>query len=262
MNSSRNAATPIPGKAGSRRPDSGQVRRTRWLVPVGLILLSLIPVIAGGVRLTELTGGADITPRNERFFSSPVPVAIHILSVTVYSFLGAFQFVPSLRKGRRSWHKAAGRILIPAGLLVACSGLWMALFYSLPPSDGVLLLILRLVFGTAMLVSLVLGVLAIRRRDFAKHGAWMTRAYAIAVAAGTQALILIVPELLATPPDVTTRAVLMGAAWMINLAVAEYAIRRRVQPFAPAKGKPAAPGAPRSAGMPAEVPLPVQNGRD
>lgn len=78
-----------------------------------------------------------------------------------------------------------------------------------------------------MLMSLIFGVLAIGRRDFGKHGAWMTRAYAIGVAAGTQALILIVPELLSAPPDVTTRAVLMGAAWLINLAVAEYVIRRR-----------------------------------
>jgi hypothetical protein len=43
----------------------------------------------------------------------------------------------------------------------------------------------------------------------------------------TQAMILIVPELLSSPPDVTTRALLMGAAWVINLVVAEYFIRRR-----------------------------------
>lgn len=103
----------------------------------------------------------------------------------------------------------------------------MAVFHVLPPSDGQLLLILRLVFGTGMAASLVLGILAVARHDFTRHGAWMTRAYAIGLGAGTQALILIVPELLMTPPDVTTRAVLMGAAWTVNLAVAEYLIRRR-----------------------------------
>ena len=231
MNVTGNAAEASPGHAGSRQPAARRAPRSRWIVPAALILLTLIPVIAGGARLTELAGGADITPRNERFFNSPIPVVTHIVSVTIYSVLGAFQFVPSLSKDRRSWHRAAGRILIPAGLLVALSGLWMALFYALPPSDGFILLALRLVFGTAMLASLVLGILAIRRRDFARHGAWMTRAYAIGVAAGTQALILIVPELVSRPPDVPTRAALMGAAWVINLAVAEYAIHRRARPL-------------------------------
>ncbi|WP_426226664.1 DUF2306 domain-containing protein [Pseudarthrobacter sp. DSP2-3-2b1] len=210
------------------KPQTNAARRRRpWLVPAGLILLSLIPVIAGAARLTELTGGAAVTERNARFFDSPAPVVIHIVSVTVYSLLGAFQFHPGLRRGRPSWHRIAGRILLPAGMLTALSGLWMAVFYRLPASDGQLLLILRLIFGLAMALSLVLGVLAIVRRDFARHGAWMSRAYAIALGAGTQALILIVPELLLSPPDVTGRAILMGAAWVINLAVAEYFIRRR-----------------------------------
>ncbi|MFE4541526.1 DUF2306 domain-containing protein [Arthrobacter sp. NPDC056727] len=227
MNATRAASAHLPGQTGNARSGSRRRRRYGWLVPAGLILLTLIPVLAGAARLTELTGGATITPRNERFFTSPVPVITHTVSATVYALLGAFQFSPSLRLGRRSWHRAAGRVLLPAGFLVALSGLWMALFYKLPASDGLLLLILRLLFGSAMLVSLILGVLAIGRRDFVKHGAWMTRAYAIGIAAGTQAMILIIPELLTGPPDVTTRALLMGAAWMINLAVAEYVIRRR-----------------------------------
>jgi cytochrome bd-type quinol oxidase subunit 2 len=213
--------------APARVPAVARRRRPEWLVPAGLIFLSLIPVLAGAARLTELTGGAEVTERNARFFDSPAPVLIHIVSVTVYSLLGAFQFVPSLRQRRRRWHSIAGRILLPAGLLAALSGLWMAAFYTLPPSDGQLLLVLRLVFGSAMAVSLILGLRAVLRRNFVAHGAWMSRAYAIGVGAGTQALILIVPELLSSPPDMTTRALLMGAAWVINLAVAEYFIRRR-----------------------------------
>jgi hypothetical protein len=221
VNVTRQIAPHQPQIKASRR------RRPSWLVPAGLILLSLIPVIAGAARLTELSVGAAVTERNARFVDSPVPVVIHIVSVTIYSLLGAFQFVPSLRRGSRSWHRAAGVILLPAGLLTALSGLWMAVFYELPPSDGQLLLILRLIVGSAMAVSLILAVMAIVRRDFIQHGAWMTRAYAIALGAGTQSVILRVPALLSCPPDATTRAVLMGAAWVINLAVAEYRIRRR-----------------------------------
>lgn len=213
------------------------VRRShaQWPVPAGLIVLSLIPVIFGTLRLAQLTGGAEVTPDNARFFDSPLPVLIHIPAAIVYSLLGAFQFVPALRRGRRgrfSWHRLAGRILVPAGLLVALSGLWMAVFYDLPEGDGPALLILRLVFGSAMAVSIVLGMLAVLRRDFVRHGAWMARGYAIGIAAGTQALVSIPWLLLIGPPDEPTRAGLLGSAWVINLAVAEYFIRRRSQRLA------------------------------
>jgi hypothetical protein len=219
-------SAPTAASHGTRRS------RARWPVPAALIFLSLIPVIFGTVRLTELTGGAAITPDNERFFVSPVPVLIHIPSVIVYCLLGAFQFVPSLRRGkrgRRGWHRIAGRILVPAGLLAALSGLWMSVFYSLPESDGDILLVLRLVFGSAMVVSIVLGLLAVLRRDFVRHSAWMARGYAIGIAAGTQALVQIPWILLIGPTEQLTKAVFMGASWVINLAVAEYFIHRRSQ---------------------------------
>ena len=213
-------------------PISVRRPRAQWPVPVALILVSLIPVIFGTLRLAQLTGGAEVTPENARFFDSPLPVLVHIPAVTVFSLVGAFQFVPSLRRGSRgkvAWHRLAGRVLVPAGLLAALSGLWMAVFYDLPEGDGEVLLVLRLVFGSAMVVSIVLGMLAVLRRDFVRHSAWMTRGYAIGIAAGTQALVSIPWILLVGQPDELTRAVLMGSAWLINLAVAESFIRRRLK---------------------------------
>lgn len=212
-------------------------RRPGWLVPASLIFVSIIPAIFGTLRVVELTGGAPVTPSNARFLAAPLPVLVHIPAAIVYSLLGAFQFVPGLRRGRggrTAWHWAAGAVLAPAGMLVALSGLWMALFYDLPQGDGPALLILRLFFGTAMLAGIVLGVVALGRGEFSKHGAWMTRAYAIGIAAGTQALVSIPWMLLAGQPGETERAVLMGAGWVINVAVAEYAIRRRMPRRAPA----------------------------
>ncbi|WP_104165161.1 DUF2306 domain-containing protein [Arthrobacter sp. SX1312] len=214
-------------------------RRRAWLVPAGLILLGLIPVLAGAARLTELTGGAEITERNARFVEFPVPVVLHILGATLYTLLGAFQFLPSLRRGRRTWHRSAGRILFPAGLVAALTGLWLACFSALPPSDGQLLLAFRLLFGTGMVLSLLLGVRAVVRGNIRAHGAWMTRAYAIGLGAGTQALILIVPEVLDSPPGVTPRALLMGAGWTVNLLVAEVVIRRRDRQASPLRSSEA-----------------------
>lgn len=202
-----------------------------WLVPSALITLSLVPAIAGTARLAQLAGGAAVTPENARFFAAPVPVMIHIVAAVTYSMLGAFQFSRGFRRRHRPWHRAAGRIIGVCGLAVAMSGLWMAQFYPWPEGDGVLVYAERLVFGSAMLVSMVLGLYAIRSRDFASHGAWMTRAYAIGLGAGTQVLTHLPWFLLVdAKPGETPRAVMMGAGWVINVIVAEWVIRRQRPP--------------------------------
>lgn len=208
--------------------------KAEWFVPIGLILLSVVPVVAGAARIAELSSGAEITPENARFFASPLPVVVHILSVTLYSLLGALQFAPSFRRRKPKWHRMAGRILVPAGLAAALSGLWMTLFYALPESDGALLNVMRLVFGSAMLLSIILGVTAVRQRDFPRHGEWMMRGYAIGLGAGTQVLTHLPWFLFFGVPDEFTRAILMGAGWVINLTVVEWVIRkRRVQRVRP-----------------------------
>ncbi len=106
----------------------------------------------------------------------------------------------------------------------------MTLFYPRPVGDGDLLSAFRLLFGSAMIVSIVLGFTSIMRRDVPRHRAWMMRAYAIGLGAGTQALTLMVGVVIAGPPSELSRALLMGAAWVINLAVAEWAIRRHLHP--------------------------------
>jgi uncharacterized membrane protein len=198
-----------------------------WLVPAALILLSLIPLTAGAFRLAELARGAVITPANARFFAAPLPVVIHILSASLYALLGALQFVNSFRRRWPVWHRLAGRVLVVCGLLVGLSGLWMTVFYSLPASDGALLYVLRLLFGSGMVLSISLGFTAIRKGDVIGHRAWMLRGYAIGLGAGTQALTLAVGGIILGTPGQFSHALLMGAGWVINLAVAEWLIRKR-----------------------------------
>jgi uncharacterized membrane protein len=182
--------------------------------------------------------GGEVTPDDARFFAAPVPIVVHIAGASVYSVLGAFQFSRGLRRRRRGWHRKAGWLLVPSGLAVALSGLWMTLFY---PLDGELLAAFRLLFGSAMAAAIVLGVAAVRRRDFARHGAWMMRAYAIGLGAGTQVLTLGSFVLLAGEPGELGTALLMASGWVINLAVAESVIRRRPTTLRRPRTAPAAP---------------------
>lgn len=198
--------------------------RRQWPVSALLILLSATPVIAGGMRLGDLGGGGPVTPENARFFADPVPVVLHIVGAVPYCLLGALQFAPGLR--RRRWHRLSGRLLVPLGLVAALSGLWMALFYPLNEGEDVSLTLVRLVFGGVMAAAILLGFAAVRRRDFARHRAWMIRGYAIGIGAGTQVFTLLPWALVLGPPEGTVRSALMAAGWVINLAIAEWAIRR------------------------------------
>lgn len=201
------------------------VGRREWLVPAALLLLSAVPALAGSVRLTELASDPVVTAENARFVTQPLPVVVHIVCVMTYSMLGAFQFVPSLR--RRRWHRLAGRVLAPAGLGVALTGLWMTAFYDLPAHDNMVVNAARYVVGTAMAASIVLGVRAALRRDFVSHPAWMMRAYALALGAGTQALLLGPYTVIVGSMSTVAYTTGMVAAWVINVAFAEWLIRRR-----------------------------------
>lgn len=219
-----------PYKSGNPSPRETKAQKTsgtgtRWLI-AALILLSIIPLIFGALRLIQLANGAEITPANARFFASPSPVIMHILGAAVYALLGAFQFATGFRRRHPGWHRVVGRFLVICGLLVGFTGLWMTLFYSRPPSTGDLLYALRLLFGSAMALSIVLGFVAIRRRDMAGHKAWMIRGYAIGLGAGTQVLTLMIGELTMGKPDDLSHALLMGVGWVINLVIAEWIIRK------------------------------------
>ena len=135
-----------------------RTRGRSWPVPVSLVALSAIPLGAGTLRMIQLAGGPAVIPADHRFADFPLPVLVHIVGATTYALLGILQFLPRFRRRHLTWHRRAGRVLAVAGLLVAISALWMTLFYEAKPGTGDLLYALRLVFGSAMIACLVLGV--------------------------------------------------------------------------------------------------------
>lgn len=200
-------------------------RSTGW-VPFALVALVVVPAIAGSLRLVELAGGPHALPANPRITASPVPVVVHIVCAVAYAILGAFQFSAVLRRRRPGWHQKAGRLLVVLGLAVATSALWMTQFYPRQPGTGEVAYVFRLAFGSGMATSIILGFTAIRRGDVARHQAWMTRAYALALGAGTQVFTQGIGGAVFGTSELNTD-LMLGAGWGINLAVAEYVIRRR-----------------------------------
>lgn len=211
---------------GTRPAQQRLPRPEGWslLVPAALVAITLIPLVAGSLRLLEIAGGPQLLPTNPRIDASPVPLVLHVVGAAVYAVVGAFQFPARIRRRHLAWHRRAGRVLAAAALLVAGSGLWMTLFYPGAPG-GDLLWAVRLVAGSAIGAAIVLGFTAIRRRDVPAHRAWMIRAYALAVAAGTQTLTQGVGEGLFGTTELST-ALSVSAGWVVNAVVAEWIIRR------------------------------------
>ncbi len=200
-------------------------RSTGW-VPFALLTLIVIPGITGTMRLVEVFGGPHLMPANPRLTTSPLPVIVHITCGLAYAVLGAFQFSTALRRRWPAWHRRAGRVLVVLGLAVAFSAMYMTQFYARQPGTGPLSHVFRLAFASGLAACLVLGIAAIRRRDVARHRAWMARAYALALGAGTQVFTLGIGAAVFGAGELTYD-LMLGAGWGINLAVAEYVIRRQ-----------------------------------
>lgn len=202
-----------------------------WMLVASLWLLSLVPAAAGGVRLVGLARGGVVTSENMRFMVSPAPVVLHIVGATLFCVLGAFQFDSATRLRTARLHRIAGWLVVPCGMLAALTGLWMTAGYAIPVElQGELLYGVRIVAGSAMALAIVVSVRAVLRRRIAQHRAWMVRAYALGQGAGTQVLIMLPVTWIAGAPSFILRDVLMASAWVLNVVLAEWIIRRWLPP--------------------------------
>ncbi len=199
--------------------------RSSWRLATGLLLLSAIPISAGTLRILQLVGGPEITPADSRFDALPLALVLHIIGSAVFALLGILQFLPRFRSKHRTWHRRSGRVMVVTGTVVTGSALWLTLFYDPQPGSGHLLYVFRLMVVTAMTASIVLGFRAIRRRNIRAHRAWMMRAYAIGLGAGTQIFTEGFGQAL-FGEGILAGDLEKGAGWAINLLIAEWAIRR------------------------------------
>jgi hypothetical protein len=214
--------------------------RHPWKLLSSLWMLSLVPVLAGVVRLSGLAGRANggaiggangiaITPENARFMAMPLAVVLHIVCASLFCVLGALQFDSALRQRFPRLHRINGRVAAPCGIVAALTGLWMTAAYAIPAElQGPLLYSVRMAVGLAMALAVTLSVHAVLQRRIAQHKAWMVRAYALGQGAGTQVLILLPVTLLAGAPSFVFRDLLMASAWGLNMVFAEWLIRRRL----------------------------------
>lgn len=203
------------------------VRSSPWPI-AALLLLAALPLTFGVLRLLQFAGVVEVMPPISGEFRSAAPIVLHIGGAMLYAVLGAFQFSAAIRRRWPAWHRLTGRVALAGGLLVALSALWLTANYATATPGGILLAGLRVVFASGLLASLGLGLAAALQRDFRRHSEWMIRAYALALGAATQMIVLMLAQMvLGGAPGELAREFLMGFAWTLNLSVAEWVIRRR-----------------------------------
>lgn len=203
-----------------------------WLVPAGLLLLGLAPILTGTLSLLAVREGmvtGAIAPDSVNYVANPVPIGVHIVAGSLFNLLGVLQFMPAIRRNWPAWHRWSGRTFILAGLVTAISAVWMNQFF--PAFGGGLKYWSNLLFGVGLAVALIIAYRAIRARQIPRHRAWMMRAYAIGLGVATQRL-LVIPYAVATnsiPAD-PWLGLLLWAGWLINLGVVELALWRERRP--------------------------------
>ena len=194
------------------------------LAYLALFLTCVVPILSLLYRGTMLVLDWDWVPLFVPSQVDNLPLLIHAAGAGLYYPLAALQIVPAFRKKYPRWHRKAGKVAIVAGIASAFSATWLTLVHH--DVSGPILYYGRVVVGPLWAIFLLLGLAAIRRRDFASHRDWMIRAFAISMPASTLVFFLIpfslvlggVPELV----DDSIQPVL----WFLHLAVAEMVIRR------------------------------------
>lgn len=162
----------------------------------------------------------------------------HIVSSSIALVIGPFQFVKRLRDRAPRVHRWMGKTYVGSVIVGALSGIAIA------PSSraGFVGLFGFTALAVLWIITDLRAIAAIRRRDVRSHEAWMIRNYALTFAAPTLRLwlgVLIALQITFSPDpgsidvdDVfdTAYAVVPFLAWLPNIVVAEWLIRRRGLP--------------------------------
>ncbi|HEX8641911.1 MAG TPA: DUF2306 domain-containing protein [Allosphingosinicella sp.] len=146
---------------------------------------------------------------------------IHVASSVVALVLGPLQFVRRIRGRWPEFHRITGRLYVLGCAIGAPSGLVLALGTTAGP-------IVSVGFGIPAILCAAftwLGWRAAVERRFAAHRDWMLRSYMVIAVAIT--LRLLIPAAALLDFDfLAAYRVNSWLAWILNMAMVEYVIRR------------------------------------
>jgi len=148
---------------------------------------------------------------------------LHFVAGGLVLIVGALQFSAALRRRRPRLHRWLGRIYVGGVLAGATAGFYLAFF----AFGGI---VARLGFGllaVGWFVTTLLAFVHIRRRQVLEHQRWMTRSYALCLAAVTLRVYLPLFAMAGIPFE-SAYPVIAWLSWVPNLLVAEWLLQSQL----------------------------------
>lgn len=190
---------------------------------LGWALMTILSLIIAVYAISVVSVPAMRPPfLTERFRVVPLAAFFHLAASAVALAVGPFQHNTRIRARCLTVHRWSGRAYVIAVLLGGSAALVLA-------TTSQAGLTTHLGFGALAVLWLYTTAMAYRRilaKDLAAHRRWMTRSFALTLAAVTLRIYMPASLALGIPFDTAYRVV-SWMCWVPNLIIAEWLIRRR-----------------------------------
>ncbi|MFI6576261.1 DUF2306 domain-containing protein [Nocardiopsis sp. NPDC050513] len=228
-------AVPTPAPPGRRTtPPRRPWWRRPWIAPLALFGLAFVAYVLPPYLALD-PGQARLPVRDDLAWHYPLLVT-HIFGGALLTLIVPLQVWPWLRRRHPSVHRWSGRAYVLLGVpLVGVPSLVIAPLSSLGPDAR----ISNILWAVLWLTCTVLGFLAARRRDLARHREWMLRSFVLLYGIALNRVVLVLLALIMLPWldsgfGGDTEAMILSVAvsssylsWVLPLIAVEWWLKRR-----------------------------------
>lgn len=150
-------------------------------------------------------------------------IRVHIILALVALLTGPIGLIKRLRINSPAWHRWNGRIYLYAILLNFIPSLYVSFF----ATGGIFSSIGFFILDTLWLLTTVLGVSSIKKKNVQMHSRWMIRSFFLSFANMTIYVFVAITHYGLHLPYGISYSIAVWACWIVNLALAEIVIRKK-----------------------------------
>lgn len=200
----------------------------------GKVLMVILSVISILWFMHTLSKNFMIDPAFESFLSQKdivisneflwtLMIRIHIILALIALLTGPIGLNKRIRAKSPTFHRWNGRIYMFSIVLNFVPGVYVS-FYA---SGGILSTVGFLILDTLWLLSTIVGVFYIKKKNVQLHSSWMIRSFFLTFANMTIYIIVAIANHALKLPYGLSYSIAVWSCWPINLVLAEIAIRKK-----------------------------------